>query len=190
MASYVTNTVKLFFALCVGMFSSSLLAHSDTTGQMECPMEQGMPGMGGMMGMPQGMMGMSQGGMMGMGQGMGGMMGGLGMGAINALNLTPQQRTQVNSIQDKLRKDLWQIQGKMLDAQAGLRDAWAAERPEPKKVRQSFNGIADLHGQMIEAEVMAFNQTQDVLTEEQRKKLRNLRGTGMMGGGGAGMMGR
>lgn len=156
-------------------------------GQGECPQAgaamNGMMGMGQMMGS---MMGIGQQGMAGNMASLcpGGMMGDMGMGGLGMLNLSPEQQIQITGIQDKLRKDLWAIEGKMLDARANLRDALAAERPDPKKVGQAFGAVADLQRQMVEANVAAQNQVMATLTDEQRQRLRSGAGMGgMMGPG-------
>jgi Spy/CpxP family protein refolding chaperone len=160
------------------------------------------PGMMGGYGMGPGMMG---------GYGMGpGMMGGYGMGpgmmgvgAIGNLDLSDEQRTKINKISDAERKQHWVIMGQMMEEQNKLRDLYAAEEPDPKKVGAEYGAIAKLRQQMIETHVQADNEMHEVLTKEQREQLRQWnrdgwgRGRGPRGpaggkGGavGPGMMGR
>jgi len=139
------------------------------------------PGMmGGGYGMGPGMMGGGYGygmgagmGMMGGGYGMGpGMMGGgygYGMGMIN---LSDEQRTKMNKTMDDERKQHWAIMGKMMEQQNKLRDLYAADKPDPKKVGAVYGEIAKLQQQMIETHLQATNQMQDVLTKEQREQIR------------------
>lgn len=131
------------------------------------------PGMmGGGYGMGSGMMGGYGGmGMMGGGYGMGpGMMG--GYGALNGLDLSDEQRSKIDKIFDAERKQHWSVMGKMMDEQNKLRDLYAQETPDPKKVGAVYGEIAKLRQQMIEAHVQASNQMQSVLTKEQREQLR------------------
>jgi len=123
--------------------------------------------MGGMMG--PGMMGGGYGGMgmMGMGPGMMG-----GYGGFNGLNLSDEQRAKIDKIFDAERKQHWSVMGKMMDEQNKLRDLYAQETPDPKKVGAVYGEIAKLRQQMIEAHVQASNQMQQVLTKEQREQLR------------------
>ena len=144
--------------------------YSDTDqdwGMMGSGMRAGM--MGGMMeGMMEGGCAM---GMPGHGFGMGGMRGAL-MG-IYALDLSEQQQKQINEIQDKLRKDNWQIAGKILDARAKLRDAWSADKPDPKAVGAAFEEISKLQREALENRVKALNKLYDLLTDEQRNQLKS-----------------
>ncbi len=145
----------------------------------------GMGGMGmgpGMMGPGMGMGAMGGGGMgmgMGMGGGMGmgmGMMGpGMGAGPFSMLNLSTEQRTKVNAIQDSLRKQQWTLQGKINDEEARLRDLYLVDQPDPKRVGQAYDTIFDLRRQIIEAQVLAQNQMQNVLTAEQRNQIKQFR---------------
>lgn len=158
---------------------------------MDGMMGPGMMGpgmMGGMgMGMSSGMMGPG----MDMTPGMGpGMMGGAGM--LAQLNLTQDQQRKINSIHDTLRRQNWDLQGKILDEQARLRDLYAQEQPDPKKVGEAYGNIANLQRQMIEQQVQAHNQTQNVLTPEQRQQWSQLRRGGFGGPnvGGRGAMRR
>lgn len=146
------------------------------------------PGGGmGMMGMGGPGMGMMGGGM-GMGPGMG-MMG--GMGPVWMLDLTDEQRDKIEKIQDDVRRKNWDTYGKIMDEQAKLRDLYAGETVDPKKVGAVYGGIAKLQQQVIEANVEAHNRVQAVLTKEQKEQLRQwsrggMGGRGMMGPGGRG----
>lgn len=139
-----------------------------------------MGGMGGGAGMMGPGMGMGMGGGMGMGPGMMGP--GMGAGPFAMLNLSAEQRTKINAIQDSLRKQQWTLQGKINDEEARLRDLYLVDQPDPKKVGQTYDAIFDLRRQMIEAQVQAQNQMQNVLTAEQRNQIRQFR-SGMRGPG-------
>jgi Spy/CpxP family protein refolding chaperone/mono/diheme cytochrome c family protein len=150
------------------------------------------PGMmGGMGGM--GMMDDSDMPMMGndMGCGMYGMRGGgygmgmMGAGAFGALDLTADQRTKINKIQDELRKQHWALMGKMMDEQAKLRDLYDEEKPDAKKIGAVSDSMHGLRKQMIESRIDAYNRMREILTKEQREQLDKWRrkGWGMMGPG-------
>ena len=132
----------------------------------------GMMGGYGGYGMGPGMMGGYGGmGMMGGGYGMGpGMM--MGYGALNGLDLSDEQRAKIDKIFDAERKQHWSVMGKMMDEQNKLRDLYAQETPDPKKVGAVYGEIAKLRQQMIETHVQASNEMQQVLTKEQREQLR------------------
>ena len=134
-------------------------------------------------------MGMGPGGM-GMGMmGMGGA--GMGMGPVGMLDLTDEQRGKIEKIQDDTRRKNWDTYGKIMDEQSRLRDLYAGETVDAKKVGAAYAGIAKLQQQLIEAHVEAHNRVQAVLTKEQREQLRQwsrggMGGRGMMGPGGRG----
>jgi Spy/CpxP family protein refolding chaperone len=137
------------------------------------------------MGMGPGMMGGS--GMMGMGAGMmgGGMM---GLHGLNMLDLGDEQRGKINAIHDKLRKQHWEVMGKMMDEHNALRDLYDAETLDGKKIGAAYDRIFKLKRQMIDTGIKAHNDAVAVLTKEQREQLKQLRrGRGM---GGPGMGGR
>src|SRR5262245_9758542 len=149
-------------------------------------------------------------GMMGDGWGMGpGMMwrdggGGPGMmrgyDGVGATKLTDDQRAQLNKLPDGERPPPWALMGKMLDGQTVLRDLYAQNEPDPKKVGAAYGEIAKLRQQMVELRVQTQNQIQKLLTPEQREQLQEWRrggwgprGHGPEGGPGSrapGMMGR
>jgi Spy/CpxP family protein refolding chaperone len=158
----------------------------------------GMMGQG--MGYGMGMMG--QGHMMGrygIGSGSMGMPGmmmpGMMMGGYGMLGLSDKQISQMNAIQDDLHKKHWQLMGKMMDESTKMRDAWSADRPDPKQVGSVFSEMAQLQRQDLEARVEAMNKMYDLLNDEQRKRMKagpwgmwGQMGGGPMHGGGHMMM--
>jgi Spy/CpxP family protein refolding chaperone len=154
----------------------------------------GGPGGGmGMMGMGGSGMGMGPGGGMGMGMmGMGGSgMGMMGMGPVSMLDLSDDQRDKIEKIQDDTRRKNWDTYGKIMDEQSKLRDLYAGETVDAKKVGAAYAGIAKLQQQVIESGVEAHNRVQAVLTKEQKEQLKQwsrggMGGRGMMGPGGRG----
>ncbi len=132
-------------------------------------------------------MGMMGGGMMDMMDGGCPMMGGQGMGPIGMLDLTDEQRTQINKLTDEHRRKDWDTMGKIMDEQAKLRDLYAADTPDPKKVGAVYGSIAKYRQQMIEANVTLQNSIEATLTKEQRERLKQARRGGMGMGMGRGM---
>jgi Spy/CpxP family protein refolding chaperone len=146
----------------------------------------------------------------GYGYGMGpGMMGGyghghmgmMGTGALGMLDLTDEQRTKIEKIHVEERKQHLAVMGKMLDVQSKMRELYAADEPDPKKVGMVYGEMTKLQQQMLETHVQASNQMQALLTKEQREQFkqwhrggwgsrcdkRGMPGSGNMPGG---MMGR
>lgn len=141
------------------------------TGMMGPGMMSGYSGMRHGMGMMgSGMMGP---GMMGPGMGMMGMGPGMGMmGAFYALDLNDEQQKKLTQIQDGLRKQHWELMGKIQDEYAKLRDLYAADTRDPAAIGAQAQRIFDLRRQMIESSVDAGNRMEGVLTAEQKAQLR------------------
>ncbi len=165
------------------------------------------PGMGsGMMGgygyggtMGPGMMGPGMMNGYGYGPGMMGpgmMGGGFGFGPLSALNLSEEQQRNINRIQDNLRKQHWTLLGQIQEQQAALRDLYAADQTDPKKIGDAYDKIGKLQRQMAESHAQALNDVRGTLTPEQRQQWaqmrRGFRGPayGAPGGPGGGMMPR
>ncbi|NIO40423.1 MAG: periplasmic heavy metal sensor [Burkholderiales bacterium] len=178
--------LSLILITTVGLVSALALAHGGGGKYRSYGMGPGMMGMGpGMMG-GMGHMGMMGGpGMMGMGPGMMG-----GMGPLHMLDLSEEQWAKVRSIQDNVRKQHWQIMGKIMDESSMLQELFAVDKPDPKKIGSVYGKIFDLRRQMIESGIEAHNQIEAVLTKEQHEQLEQMhrgRGYGMPGMMGPGM---
>jgi Spy/CpxP family protein refolding chaperone len=173
---------------------------------------QGMHDMQGMMGGDQamamgGMMQMMSQGMMGagmMGPGMMGMMGqGVGMmstggpgpaailGMADALDLTADQRSRLQTIQDAYGNSIEPLMARAMEAQARAAEALQGDSPDFDAYESALREGTD---QMIQAHVAmarAAFEARQVLTDEQRARLRGgmqmmqgMMGQGAAGGGG------
>jgi len=105
-----------------------------------------------------------------------GMMG----GALWSLDLSDAQRSQVNKIQDEVRRKNWDVLGKMQDEMAKLRDAYASGKSERAAILGAYKRIGDLRLQRIENTLDASEKLEGVLTKEQREQLRQSGPLGMM----------
>lgn len=123
-----------------------------------------------------GMMGGYGYGMMGGGFGRGGM-----MGPFQGLNLSDQQRSKINQIQDETRRKNWDVMGKMMDEQARLRDLFTADKRDPAAIGKQSMKIADLRRQLLEASIDAHNRMETLLSKEQKEQLRSFGRGWMMG---------
>jgi Spy/CpxP family protein refolding chaperone len=112
-------------------------------------------------------------------------MGKMGPGAFGGLDLTAEQRTKINKIQDEMRKQHWALMGKIMEEQAKLRDLYDEDLLEAKKITAVSDVIHAYRNQMIESRIDAFNRMREVLTKEQREQFTKLRrgGWGTMGPG-------
>lgn len=150
-------------------------------------------GMGLPMGPWPGMMGPGGGhgpGRMG-GYGMGpGMMPGMGpgggLGRLWMLDLDEEQRRRLGEIQRELRTQHIDLMRRMSEEQAKLVELYAAERRDPTAIGQSYDRMFDLQRRMIESGLEAANQGEDMLSEEQRQRLKDMRGGGRRWGRGPG----
>lgn len=114
---------------------------------------------------------MGGGGMMGgYGYGRGGMM---GLGPLQALDLSNEQLGKINQIQDETRRKNWGVMGKLIDEQSHMRDLFLADKRDPAAIGKQAMKIADLRRQMLEASVDAHNRVEALLSKEQREQLRN-----------------
>ncbi len=143
-------------------------------------MGPGMMGGYGGYGMGPGMMGGSGG--YGMGPGMMGGYGGYGMGPGmmgmmgpywgSGLDLSPEQQTRINKIQDDTRKAHWALMGEMMNQQARLRDLNQAPKRDEAAIDRAYKDFGKLQQQMYDSSVEAQKRMEAVLTKEQQEKLR------------------
>ncbi|HSJ81013.1 MAG TPA: Spy/CpxP family protein refolding chaperone [Thiobacillus sp.] len=153
-----------------------------------CPMGMMSGGMGPGMGMMGGGMGPGM-GMMGggMGPGMGmmggcpmGMMGG-GMGPMAMLDLSDAQTAQLKKIQTESKQKQRTLMRQMWEEQDKMSDLYDAEKRDPAAIGKAYGKLADLQRQALEARIEMENKMAEVLTQEQKAKMRRGFGRGMMG---------
>lgn len=136
--------------------------------------------------------GMDMGAMRGPGMMSSSMMGSMAMmssaGAITRqhrltmLDLTNEQRAQIDKIQNETRSRNWDALGKVMDAQAKLRELYAADTLDAKAIGAAYASLAKSQQQIIEAQAEAINRMHAVLTAEQREQLKKQPQRGMMQG--------
>jgi len=136
-------------------------------------MGPGMMGGQGMMG--PGMMG-GQGtgpGMMGPGMGQGMMGPGMGQGMMAPdLDLSDEQRSQINKIRTDARKKQLDLAKQMRSEQRKLQALYDTDKPDREAIRAQRKKIQDLQLQVMQNHMTAHNEMDDVLTDEQREQLR------------------
>lgn len=177
---------KLSFACAAALATLALSASAQPqTPPRDGPSPGWGPGMMGGYGPGRGAYGPGAGGygpgMMGGGGMMGGMMGGysygrggmMGLGPLQALDLSNEQLGKINQIQDETRRKNWGVMGKLIDEQSHMRDLFLADRRDPAAIGKQAMKIADLRRQMLEASVDAHNRVEALLSKEQREQLRN-----------------
>lgn len=173
----LNQLVAIAIASAFAVTSFTLLAEETTTQTTDgYPGYQMGPGMmGGGYGMGPGMMGDGNymgrhmgPGMMGSGYGM---MGGR-MGLFEALDLTDEQQSKINKIQDETRKLHWTMMGEMMDQQAELRDLYSAPKHDSAAIDKAYKKLGQIQQKMYETSVEAQKRMEANLTKEQQEKLR------------------
>ena len=91
------------------------------------------------------------------------------------LDLTSEQRAQIDKIQNDTRSRNWDVLGKAMDAQAKLRELYAADKLDAKAIGAAYANYAKAQQQIIEAQAEATNRMIAVLTAEQREELKQPR---------------
>ena len=111
-----------------------------------------------------------------------GMMGGQGMGrgmrdnaqfaALEALNLTDEQRAKVTEIRRDLQRKNHGLMGSLRELRWQSQDAARAAEFDEAAARKRYDSDAAIRKQMFEARLDAHKRIQDVLTKEQREQYR------------------
>jgi Spy/CpxP family protein refolding chaperone len=96
----------------------------------------------------------------------------MGLGPINRLDLTDSQRKDVLKIQDELRRTNWTVMGSMHDERSKFREAMWAGKRDRAAILAASKRMSDLHQQMLENALNAFDKAEAVLTPQQREQLR------------------
>jgi Spy/CpxP family protein refolding chaperone len=108
--------------------------------------------------------------MMGPGMGMMGM--GPMMGPLSFLDLTAEQRRQMRQLQRELRDQHMKLMDKMWDDSDKIEEIWSKDRVDPKEAGKAYERVFNLQREMIEQRATYHNRVMDLLTEQQRKKLK------------------
>jgi len=148
-------------AACAWVLSSTVVAHDNPWGYG--------------FGMGPGMMGP---GMMGPGMMGPGMMG-PGMMGPGMMDLNAEQRNKVSQIQQEAHKKQWDLAAKMDVEYAKLRELYSMDKRDPAVIGGQHQKVYDLRRQMLELRVDTANRMEEVLTKEQKEKLRSF-GPGWM----------
>lgn len=132
--------------------------------QQDCPMMgQGMGGKG----MRHGQGGMHGGGMMG-----DDMARGPGLAAIEALDLTPEQRAKVTELRREVQRRNHALMGSMREIRWKGQDLRSAPELDAAAARKLYDEGAAVRKQMFESRLEARAKAEALLTKEQREQLR------------------
>lgn len=135
------------------------------------------PGMMGSGMMGPGMMGsgMMSPGMMGPGMMSPGMMqGGVGPYASGVLGLDDGQRERLEAIQRENAREHWQLMQEMHEHARAMMELRTGDEVDPEALGRAFDEVAAVHRRMLVQQARMHNRMRDVLTEEQRERLRQM----------------
>jgi Spy/CpxP family protein refolding chaperone len=97
------------------------------------------------------------------------------MHLLASLGLSDDQRSKINKLSDELRHSNWTAKGLINDESAKLRDLYEADQRDPAMIGKEYQVIFDLERQMIETYLTTQNRIEEILTVEQRAKLKAAR---------------
>lgn len=103
----------------------------------------------------------------------GGMMG-YRMRMISMLDLTGEQRKQVRDIQREHKHKQIDLNDKIGDLSDKLLDMYKQDKRDAKEIGKVYGQIFDIRRQMIELSIEATNKVTDVLTKEQKEKMKKM----------------
>lgn len=139
-----------------------------TTGVVIAQRSPGVPGRGAGPGMGRGM-GPRMGGPCGMGLGLG-----MGPNVERELGLTSSQTTKLQDITNRYMSETQQTRTRLQTNLKELADMWTAEHPDKSAIRNKIAETDRLRAQIRDAMVNRAFDAMEVLTPEQRAKLRDM----------------
>ncbi len=96
---------------------------------------------------------------------------GYGYGVPPVSNLTPEQATKIQSIQQAHLKEVAPLQQQLLAKKMELRAAWLAQNPDQAKINALQKDILNLNAKIQEKATNARLEMRKVLTPEQQAQL-------------------
>ena len=181
-----TPTLKLYLSFIALLFSLTISsANAQDCAYMQSgnmgPGNMGMGNMGpGNMGM--GNMGPGNMGMMGMGNMGFGNMGMMRNNNMHMLDLTTSQRKSIRDIQKATRTQQFTMHDKLTEYADDLSSLYNEDKPNAKKIGSIYKKIFDLKRQQVELRINTKNKAYDVLTKEQKEKLKEWKSSSMGSG--------
>lgn len=120
--------------------------------------------------------GMRGGGGPGFGQGFGPGRGyGPGANVLESLNLTDEQRDNIQLMQEENRQKNWATMGQLRTEMFALRRMYSADKVDPNAVAEQQKKVDELRRQMLKSRLESRNRVESLLTPEQRKQFRQYR---------------
>jgi Spy/CpxP family protein refolding chaperone len=105
--------------------------------------------------------------------------------AVPGLNLTAEQKKEMETLRDSYRRDARPLQEMLYEKKASLRSLWLERNPDQAKIGAAQHEIDVLRNRLREMGVHYRRSLVDVLTPEQRETLRAYARHGRSDGSGA-----
>ncbi|MCW8901836.1 MAG: Spy/CpxP family protein refolding chaperone [Gammaproteobacteria bacterium] len=129
--------------------------------------------------MDSGHMGYGNMGMMGMGHMGSGNIGMMGNNYMYMLDLSDSQRKSIRDIQKETRTQQLALHDKLTEHADDLYSLYKEDKPNAKKIGSIYKSIFDLKRQKIELSITTKNKVYDLLTKEQKEKLKEWKSSRM-----------
>lgn len=98
---------------------------------------------------------------------------GMGLGTmLEGVELTEEQRAQLQPLDDELFRKQWEITGKTIEAQRKLRRQSSMAQRDDKAIAEAHKMVRELREQRLLAESQTREKLEGILTEAQRERLR------------------
>ena len=98
---------------------------------------------------------------------------GMGLGTmLEGLELTDEQRAQLQPLDDELFRKQWDITGKTMEAHRKLHRRSSAEQRDDKAIAEAHKIVRELREQRLLAETQTWEKVKGILTQAQRGQLR------------------
>jgi Spy/CpxP family protein refolding chaperone len=106
------------------------------------------------------------------------------------LNLTDRQKEQIKTIREQQQRRMIPLNARLQEANLDLRQLLQADRPNQARIDAAIDQVAGLRADAHKARVASMLEIKGLLTDAQKKQLREQRGSmrGWGGGGGRGGM--
>lgn len=101
------------------------------------------------------------------------------------LNLTDRQKEQIRTIRQQQQRRMIPLRARLQEANLDLRQLLRADRPSQARIDAAIDHVAELRADAHKARVASMLEIRGLLTDAQRKQLREQRGS-MRGWGGRG----
>ncbi|HKI65034.1 MAG TPA: Spy/CpxP family protein refolding chaperone, partial [Burkholderiales bacterium] len=102
---------------------------------------------------------------------MGGYGPGYGAGPGYALDLSGEQRSKIDKIQEDSARKQWDLMAKLQQEQIRLNQLYYSDKRDSATVSKSYKTVSGLRQQLFDNRLAAQNQIDSVLTKEQREQL-------------------